>query len=138
VLPAVGAIAREEGARIRLLRVSAPPPAVEAGDRVIAYADQETARVELEGLAYLKNLTELLPGATVDLVVRFGDSVEKIVEEAESSGADLIAMATHDRTGIAWLRWGSVTDAVAGATRIPVMRVAARVEETADVGLKMG
>jgi universal stress protein A len=124
VLGEVEAIARDENARVRLLHVTPIPAAVEVEDRIVAYADQETARVELLTQAYLATLARRLPGIRTEGIVRFGDPVEEIVAEAESSGADLIAMATHDWTGMARLRWGSVTDAVASATRIPVIRVA--------------
>ena len=44
VLPAVAELARARAARVQLLRVEPPPKALEAGDRVIAFADQETSR----------------------------------------------------------------------------------------------
>lgn len=123
VLPKVEAMAHEQAARIRLVRVSAYPPPVLDAERIIVYAHQEDDRVEHDGLAYLKVVAGRLPGLDVDRVVRLGEPVSEIVAEAESSGADLIAMATHDRTGVARLRWGSITDAVAHSTRIPVIRV---------------
>ena len=51
VLPTVGELALAQGARVRLLRVAPEAKAVEADDRIIAYADQETSRVEMETLA---------------------------------------------------------------------------------------
>jgi hypothetical protein len=60
---------------------------------------------------------------TVAFAVRFGEPVEQIVEEAEVSGATLIAMATHRRTGIARIVKGSVAERVERTTTIPVMLV---------------
>lgn len=124
VLPAVGELARAEGARVRLLHVALPPGEVLAdGDRVIAYADQETARVEAEMLAYLRTAAERLHGIEVELAVRFGDPAEEIVSEAESTGPAMIAMASHRRSGIDRIVKGSVAERVERATRVPVMLV---------------
>ena len=123
VLPEVESIARKEGAQLRLVHVAALPDAVRLGDHVVSYADQETERVELEMLAYLRGVGERLRGLRVERVVRFGEPTREILAEAEASGADLIAMASHDRSGLARLRRGSVTDAIAHGTRVPVIRV---------------
>ena len=56
-------------------------------------------------------------------MVRFGDPVEQIVEEAKASRATLIAMATHRRTGIARILKGSVAERVERRTTVPVMLV---------------
>jgi CBS domain-containing protein len=123
VLPAVGELARARAARVRLLRVALPPRAVEADDRIVAYADQETSRVELEALAYLKRVGETLPGTDVEGVVRFGEAVEEIVKEAQAAHVDLIAMATHRRRGLDRAFRGSVAESVERAAAIPVVLV---------------
>jgi nucleotide-binding universal stress UspA family protein len=123
VLPTVSELARAEGAQVRLLHVAPSPAAVVAGDRVIAYADQEAARIEQEVLAYLKRAAAELSALEVEAAVRFGDPVEEIVREAESAGADLIALATHRRTGVSRLLKGSVAEQVERATAIPVLLV---------------
>lgn len=121
VLETVGEIARAEGASVRLLSVQPPAHEVEVGGRLVAYSDQETSRVEAEALAYLKQVAASLGPVTVTFAVRFGEPVEKIVEEAEASHATLIAMATHRRTGIARIVKGSVAERVERTTTIPVM-----------------
>jgi acetoin utilization protein AcuB len=123
VLPTVGELALAQSARVRLLRVASPPKAVEANDRIVAYADQETTRVELETLAYLKRLGEALPGIDVDHVVRFGEAVEEIVSEAKEARVDLIAMATHRRRGLDRALKGSVAEDVERVSAIPVVLV---------------
>jgi CBS domain-containing protein/nucleotide-binding universal stress UspA family protein len=123
VLPAVGELARARAARVRLLRVAPAPPAVETADRVIAYADQETSRVELETLAYLKRLEPVLAGIDVDRVVRFGEAAEEIVKEAKDAHVALIAMATHRRRGLDRALRGSVAETVERASAIPVVLV---------------
>jgi acetoin utilization protein AcuB len=123
VLPTVGELARARGARVRLLRVAAVPPEVRFGDRVLTYADQEAGRVELETLAYLRRMAEALPGVEVEPVFRFGETVDEIVREAQTARVDLIAMATHRRTGLDWVLKGSVAETVERAAAIPVVLV---------------
>lgn len=123
ILPRVASLAREEGAHVRLMRVAPAPKAVWSGKRIVSYSDQEIARVELDEQAYLNTAVEHLPGVPVSEVVRFGAPVEKIVDEAEASGADLIVMGTHPRGFLERLRWRNIVAAVASATRIPLFRV---------------
>jgi acetoin utilization protein AcuB len=123
VLETIGEVARAEGASVRLLSVQPPAHEVEAEGRVLAYADQETERVEGEAQVYLKRVAASLGPVTVAFAVRFGEPVEQIVEEAEASRATLIAMATHRRTGIARIVKGSVAERVERTTTIPVMLV---------------
>jgi universal stress protein A len=102
VLPLVADMARSSGAALRLLHV-APVPERQVSEygRVIAYADQEMARIEAETRGYFEPVEATLDGVPVETVVRFGDPVEEILTETESFGADLIAMATRRRS---WLR----------------------------------
>ncbi|MBI1962875.1 MAG: universal stress protein [Candidatus Rokubacteria bacterium] len=124
VLWTVGELARVQGARVRLLRVAAAAPVVRAADqRVVAFADQETARVEHEEVAYLKQAARGLEGIPVETVIRFGDPAAEIVSEAEASGADLVAMATHQRSGVGRVLKGSVAERVERATTVPVVLV---------------
>jgi nucleotide-binding universal stress UspA family protein len=124
VLETAADLARTHGASLRLLRVARPVSLVYANDtRIIAYADQETARIEHEARNYLAAIARGLDGVPVEPVVRFGDFATQIVEEAESAGADLIAMATHRRRGLARALKGSVAERVARATTIPIVLV---------------
>ena len=123
VLPVGGELARAEGAEVRLLHVALQVEAVVVDDRVIAYADQEAARITQEVLAYLKKAAAQLSGLEVELAVRFGDPIAEIVNEAESAGVDLIALATHRRTGVSRFLKGSVAERVERATTIPVLLV---------------
>jgi nucleotide-binding universal stress UspA family protein/predicted transcriptional regulator len=112
-----------QAVRVRLLRVVPEAKAVEAGDRIIAYADQETSRVELEALAYLKRVALALPGIEVDGIVGFGEAAGEIVKQAQAPRVDLIAMATHRRRGLDRALKGSVAETVERASAIPVVLV---------------
>jgi acetoin utilization protein AcuB len=123
VLETIGEIARAEGASVRLLSVHHPVHEVEGEGRVLAYADQETERVEAEARSYFQRVAPRLGPITLSFAVRFGEPVAQIVEEAEAARATLIAMATHRRTGIARIFKGSVAERVERITTIPVMLV---------------
>jgi nucleotide-binding universal stress UspA family protein len=124
VLWTVGQLARAQGARVRLLRVESPLNSVYGTDgRVLAYADQEYERVAFDDVQSLRRRADELAGLEVETAVRFGDPVTQIVEEAEATGADLIAMATHRRAGVARLVKGSVAERVERATTVPVVLV---------------
>ena len=114
LLDLVGDAARGGRATVRLLHVAPAAENLLADDgHVIAYADQEAARLEAEGLDKLHDVELHLRGIDVEAVVRFGDPATQILREADAFGADLIAMPTRGRTGVARLLFGSVAEHVA-------------------------
>lgn len=113
MLEAVGAVARSTGATVRLLHVAPIPDAiVDDEGRVLAYADQETDRLEADALDYLHAASAGLDGIPVECGVRYGDPADEIVEDAEAWNADLIAMATRGRSCIGRALLGSVAEQV--------------------------
>jgi nucleotide-binding universal stress UspA family protein len=122
VLPLVSDFARGAGSTVRLLHVKpVPNNVVSESGRVVAYADQEMARLEAEGSTYLEAITALLPGVPVERVVRFGDPAREILTEAETFGADFIALTTSGRS---WLRHtlsGSTAARIFRKSKVPVL-----------------
>jgi len=59
----------------------------------------------------------------VESVVRFGDPVAQILDEAEVFGADLIVVGTAGRSGIGRVLLGSVAERVFGKATVPVMLI---------------
>lgn len=115
VLPTVGALARAHQATVRLLRVVPPVKEIRNGEeRIVAYVDQETARVEAEARDYLRRAGGALPGVRIDYAVRTGEALPQIVAEAETAAADLIAVARDKRHSVARLE---------DATTIPLLLV---------------
>ena len=113
MVEAVAALARTTGATVRVLHVAPVPESLSDNyGHVVVYADQETARLEAEGLDYLHAVTLGLDGVTVEYMVRYGDPVEQILGEAESWNADLIAMTTRGRGSIERALLGSVAEHV--------------------------
>jgi nucleotide-binding universal stress UspA family protein len=62
-------------------------------------------------------------GFSVTRNVRFGDPVEEIVALAQEARVDLIAMATHGRSGLSRMTLGSTADAVMRRSHVPVLMV---------------
>jgi nucleotide-binding universal stress UspA family protein len=107
IVPLVGAAARGGGGTVRLLHVApVPQNLVNEEGRVVAYADQEMARLEAEGLDYLRTLEMQFDGVGVECVVRFGD---------------LIAVTTEGRSALGRAVLGSVAEQVVRKAEAPVM-----------------
>lgn len=111
-------------AELILLRV-APNPAVE-----FAFADPSIAERYVEdednaAVAYLKQVEANLDkkGVKHTAVVKEGPVTGSILQAATDEQADLIAMATHGRTGVAHLFLGSVAEEVVRKSHIPVLLI---------------
>ena len=118
--------ARGAHATVRLLHVAPESSAVHDSEgRVIAYADQEAASRTCEGLDFLRALEVHFGDVPLESVVRFGDPVAQILDEAEAFGADLIVVSTAGRTGE--MRWKSrMPESFAWATVVATCEVPAR------------
>ena len=122
-LPVAADLAKPDGVVIRLLHVAPPPSAIVAEGRVIAYADQESDRLQHLAMGYLREAGHQLTGLPVKYAVRFGEPAEEILEEARESGVDLVVMATHGRSGVARLMLGSVAEGVLRRSEVPLVLV---------------
>ncbi len=110
-LPFAVAVAQRSGAGIALIRA--------------IHARSTAAIDEAEG--YLADLAERLAsrGLAVETGVPFGSAADWILEEIALRKADLVVMATHDRTGPdRWLH-GSVAESVISRAAVPVLLVRA-------------
>jgi nucleotide-binding universal stress UspA family protein len=126
IIPFILEIAGPLDMEVVLVRVNRPVgPEVIEGSRHVIVEDPETSRVDAE--EYLAPLAVELrkKGVRVRTQVRRGQPSEEIVLAARETGADLIAMTTHGRSGFGRLLFGSVAEAVLRESRLPVflMRV---------------
>jgi nucleotide-binding universal stress UspA family protein len=64
-------------------------------------------------------------GVSVKLEVITGAPGESIAEYATKNSIDLIAIATHGRSGISRWNWGSVADRVLRSACVPILMVRA-------------
>jgi nucleotide-binding universal stress UspA family protein len=122
VVPIVAAMAREMGSTVRLLRVfPVPERVVDQYGRTVAYVDQEMERLTARGLDDLHPAEAALDGVPVETVVRFGDTADEILLEAEAFGADLIALTTSPRGRVQRLLAPDVAGRVARAASVPTL-----------------
>ena len=132
ILPFVLEIAGPLDIEVVLLRVLQPvPPMVVEGSRHIVIEDEEARR--LDALEYLAPLAIDLrnKGVRVETRVRHGVPASEIVDAARETGADLIAMTTHGRSGLRRLVFGSVAEAVLRHSDVPVFLLRATEVEVA-------
>lgn len=118
VLPAVRELAQPFGAALTLLQVIPPylGPSARPEEKVSA---RDRAEVE----AYLRTTQQALQeaGIGVETVVRVGDPAREILGYAEASEIDLIALATHGRSGLNRWLLGSVAEKVLRGSALPVL-----------------
>lgn len=90
----------------------------------------DEAREELQARA------EQCIGANVafDLRVITGEPLAVILVQVRESGANLVVMGTHGRTGLSRLMFGSVTESVVRFCTVPVIAVNSAATETGRVG----
>ncbi|MEX2467678.1 MAG: universal stress protein [Gemmatimonadota bacterium] len=120
----IGGLARTLGARMTLLHVVGGHEAIPHGAPLAPPIEEPAPAKKVE--AARATLEERLPayGDDVDLtpvVISGGDTADEIVEYAEKNGADLIAVATHGRTGFRHMVLGSVAENVVRKSKIPVI-----------------
>ena len=127
VLPLVAPLARDSGATIRLLRVY-PIPDLIVGPhcRIVAYTDQQMDSLSCQGETELKAIADTtLDGVSVETVVRFGDPVAEILTEAETFGADLVALTTTERSRLRHVVIGGTADDITRKAAVPTLIVKA-------------
>ncbi|HEY0971965.1 MAG TPA: universal stress protein [Gemmatimonadales bacterium] len=119
---------RPSGARYTVLRV------VRTADTLLPYdqtfwtpAEQEFLDGQQElAREYVTGMVERLRGEGLEaegVVTLEPDAARAIIRTAEERGADLVAMSTHARAGVARIFLGSVTDKVIRGAGCPVLVV---------------
>jgi nucleotide-binding universal stress UspA family protein len=123
-LPHAEALARSEHAEIIILRV-AGMPATEFLARQPAIAANIQHEMEDDAEEYVKGKVSTLrrDNFRVTGITREGSVPDTILEVAEETHADLIAMSTHGRTGVERWLLGSVADKIVHHAHIPVMLI---------------
>ncbi|MFC1931127.1 universal stress protein [Chloroflexota bacterium] len=93
----------------------------------IPYTDKETAHIKKRAKNYLDKVGEGLrsKGAIVKTKVVTGKAADEILNVADKTKADLIAISTHGRSGLSRLTFGSITSKVLRGGNVPVLVVRA-------------
>ncbi len=100
-----------------------------AGTITIPYNENELEQIQNKAVDYLTKAGDSLKskGAIVSCKVVAGSTpAEEIIKAEEEVSADLVAMSTHGRAGVSRWAFGSVTDRVLRAGKVPVLMVRAR------------
>jgi len=123
VLPHVKAIARGCGIReVVLLRAIEPLPVEDSVDWNHGAAEKTIIKVTEDYFARIQaDLSK--EGLTVRCEVLTGKAGEAITEFVERNDIDLIAIATHGRSGITRWAFGSVADKLVRSSSVPVLVV---------------
>ncbi len=124
VLPHAEALAKSEGAEVVLLRVAITPaedmfihdPAL--GKNIIKEIEEEAKQYMDTEVAKLRK-----DGVQVSGITRDGMITDTIMDMADETHADIIAMSTHGRTGVKRWLLGSVADRIVHYSHIPVMLI---------------
>ncbi len=140
-LAAADEFARFFFARLTVLHVLAPPPplvplegtvvgGVTAPDPEVEQRRHAAAEIELAETARDVVAEEV----DLHLDIRHGDPAEEILAAAEDLGADLVVIATHGRSGLKRLLFGSVAEAVVRRAACPVVTIRAQAASAVQGG----
>ncbi len=122
-LPYAERLARAAGATVALVRAETSGI---TGSRVIvihqalAYLDQVAAGLRSRGL-------------DVQTSAPYGQPAAGVIAEAERLDADMIVLATHGRSGVSHLAYGSVAGEILARASTPILLVGARGEVSATL-----
>lgn len=128
-LPHATAVAKGSGAEVTLLTVVQPTldfatAKLEAIPEALA---ERSAALRAEAMMYLNTVQRELRSQAIAArtVALDGDVAEEIITYAEREGFDLVAMATHGRSGISRFIMGSIAEKVVRGTIKPVLLIRA-------------
>ena len=133
ILPYAAEQARRFNSALGLLRVVSEPvlitpgiPGVAGGAVVTTRMGKQAEREQLEADNYLKAVSERLLAKyqlQVECITLIGPPGQTIVDYASNNQINLIAIATHGRTGPGRAIFGSVADYVLRHSRLPILLI---------------
>jgi nucleotide-binding universal stress UspA family protein len=115
ILPWAQEIASRSGGQIALMNAVQPVAVWDTTVTLTTMENEEASAVE-----YLKSVMAKVPGKQTCRVAR-GEAAEAILEAAAAENADLIAISTHGRSGLARWLFGSTAGKVLETATTPVL-----------------
>jgi len=144
ILPHVEALAGIKMGRLILLHAVeptalTPPPLAGAGvpaPQTPGNYEDLIEQAKKRGEEYLAKIRSILKTKDIEseTVVEIGPVVERIIRTAEERDVDLIALASHGRTGLARVFFGSVAAGVLHRSEHPLLLIRSREDEGAESG----
>jgi nucleotide-binding universal stress UspA family protein len=128
ILPHVEALAHKFGAKLVLLQIIEPLiVGVSPYDAGSLFVAEEIDRRTQEATAYLTALQGLLREQKLEaqILVKYGPIASSILEVADQENVDLIAVASHGRTGLSRVFYGSVASGILNRADRPLLVVRA-------------
>jgi nucleotide-binding universal stress UspA family protein len=127
ILPHVEDLAAKYNAAVLLLHAVAPITEFSHADLYIANKDEFAAHFKAAE-SYLEGVRQRLSQKGIDARVKTigGTVVEAIIQTAEREQVDLIAMASHGRTGASRVFYGSVAAGVLHRIDRPLLIIRSR------------
>ena len=127
-LPAAAALARRSGASLHLVVVFDPSTMLHfmPGEASMPVYDASLADDRCKSLRlWVEELAASISntGVSANGVLLEGTVVEALAEHVVSTGAELVIMTTHGRSGLNRLRLGSVVSSFLGRSTVPVFLV---------------
>lgn len=128
-------LARALGAHLTVVYADSFVPPVDFSGTVGAWDEFSFISLQARAQDQLRGVAEanIHPSVPYDVAIRVDPPFDGILTEARASGADLIVMGTHGRTGFRRLIIGSVTEAVMRYAKVPVIAVPLHAETSASI-----
>jgi nucleotide-binding universal stress UspA family protein len=131
IFPHVEELARHYAAKVILLQVVEPAPTIagsEGASTYMALHQQELDRWTEQVESYLAALQGEFreKGIEARTHIAYGPVVEEIINAADREGADLIAIASHGRSGLPQVFYGSVAAGVLHRVDRPLLFIRSR------------
>jgi len=129
ILPSVQRFLRPEDNELTLFRVGDPISGVHVRDgpvKIDIYEDEVEAATTVKLSDELQHDVQQLKdvGYTVSTEIRFGKTVEEIDRFIKKADIDLIAMTTHERSGLSKILQGSIAEHVLHHAPVPLLLLA--------------
>jgi nucleotide-binding universal stress UspA family protein len=127
VIPHVEALAKSPEREVQLITIIEPFEMPTRGKIALSDDDIKQANAEMkqEAHRYLDQVSQKLirSGIKVHPIVLVGKPAETLVEYVNDNDIDILIMATHGRSGISKLFWGSVAEKVMRSINIPILLI---------------
>lgn len=127
VIPHLETIAKTGVKDIVLISVVEPIEIPTRGRIALNEDDLKQIALELKSEAhkYLDQVAARLTrsGINVHPIILTGKPAESLIDYIDSNDIDLVIMATHGRSGITKLFWGSIAEKVLRSVNVPVLLV---------------
>ena len=129
VIPHIEVLAESPKCEVQLITVVEPVEIPTRGKMALSDDDLKLIHKEQEKDAqlYLDQIVKRLKRSKINTrpVILHGKPAEILVEYIHNNSIDLVVMATHGRSGITKLFWGSIAEKVIRSVNIPVLLIKA-------------